>query len=70
MHYDICIIVDTPNMDPSDNYHTTYDNKTKIVVFYSLITKVAQVQASDKPQMSAYLHNKQRLLSELLKSYI
>ena len=26
----------TPNMDPSDNYQTTYDSKTEIVVFYSL----------------------------------
>ena len=40
MHW---IIVDTgkaasttPNMDPSDYYQTTYDSKTKIVVFYSL----------------------------------
>ena len=24
------------NMDPPDNYQTTYDSKTKIVVFYSL----------------------------------
>ena len=27
----------TPNMDAPDNYQTTYDSKTKIVVFYSLI---------------------------------
>ena len=26
----------TPNMNPSDNYQTTFDSKTKIVVFYSL----------------------------------
>ena len=26
----------TPNMDPPDNYQTTYDSKTKSVVFYSL----------------------------------
>ena len=26
----------TPNMDASDHYQTTYDSKTKIVVFYSL----------------------------------
>ena len=26
-----------PNMDPPDNYQTTYNSKTKIVVFYSLI---------------------------------
>ena len=28
IHYDI-------NMDPPGNYQTTYDSKTKIVVFYS-----------------------------------
>ena len=27
----------TPNMDAPDHYQTTYDSKTKIVVFYSLI---------------------------------
>ena len=27
----------TPNMDPPDNYQTTYDSKTKNVVFDSLI---------------------------------
>ena len=27
----------TPNIDAPDNYQTTYDSKTKIVVFYSLI---------------------------------
>ena len=26
----------TPNMDAPDNYQTTYDSKTKIVVLYSL----------------------------------
>ena len=26
----------TPNMDPPDNYQTTCDSETKIVVFYSL----------------------------------
>jgi hypothetical protein len=26
----------TPNMDAPDNYQTTYDSKTKIVIFYSL----------------------------------
>ena len=26
----------TINMDPPDNYQTTYDSKTKVVVFYSL----------------------------------
>ena len=28
----------TPNMDAPDHYQMTYDSKTKIVVFYSLIT--------------------------------
>ena len=27
----------TQNMNPPDNYQTTYDSKTKMVVFYSLI---------------------------------
>ena len=26
----------TPNMDTPDNYQTTYDSKTKIVIFYSV----------------------------------
>ena len=39
----ICIVVDagltTPNMDAPDHYQTTYDSKTKIVVFYYLIER-------------------------------
>ena len=27
-------------MDPSDNYQTTYDTKTKVVVFYSRILSI------------------------------
>ena len=29
-------VVDAVLMNPPDNYQTTYDSKTKIVVFYSL----------------------------------
>ena len=29
----------TSNMEPSDNYQTIYDSKTKMVVFYFLISK-------------------------------
>ena len=42
----------TPNMDPPDNYQTTYDSKTNIVVFYS---QSITISCSTRPGKDIYI---------------
>ena len=54
---DVGLASTTPNMDAPDNYQTTYDSKTKIVVFYSLNDK--RNIDTRKPQLDFDHMNKQ-----------
>ena len=47
--------IHSPNMDPPDNYQTTYDSKTKIVVFYS-VSKVFDLISGSKFREDTYLN--------------
>ena len=38
-------------MDVHDNYQTTYDSKTQIVVFYSLIVLIGHGESQQADQM-------------------
>ena len=41
-------------MDPPDNYQTTYDSNTKIVIFYSLIWSYYLLENSSVAQMHRF----------------